>query len=84
LALYNLQEGALYFGRTVGAVREMLWAGKMPYVKDSKQILTYKIWIHGLIEARLNQFIKKLSPLIHKEVRKKDSVAHPPKSLLVN
>jgi hypothetical protein len=30
-------------------------------------------------ESRLNQFIKILSPLIYKEERKKDSVAHPPK-----
>lgn len=37
--LYSLQEGAVYLGRTVGAVREMLWAGKMPYVKDGKRIL---------------------------------------------
>ena len=37
--LYNLQEGAVYLGRSVGAVREMLWAGKMPYIKDGKRIL---------------------------------------------
>jgi excisionase family DNA binding protein len=37
--LYNLQEGAIYLGRTVGAVREMLWAGKIPFVKDGKRIL---------------------------------------------
>jgi len=37
--LYSLQEGAVYLGRTVGAVREMLWAGKMPYIKDGKRIL---------------------------------------------
>ena len=37
--LYNIKEGAFYLGRTVWAVREMLWAGKMPYVKDGKRIL---------------------------------------------
>lgn len=37
--LYNIKEGAVYLGRTVWAVREMLWAGKMPYVKDGKRIL---------------------------------------------
>lgn len=37
--LYSIKEGAFYLGRTVGAVREMLWAGKMPYVKDGKRIL---------------------------------------------
>lgn len=37
--LYNIKEGALYLGRSVWALREMLWAGKMPYVKDGKRIL---------------------------------------------
>lgn len=37
--LYNLKEAAVYLGRTVGAVREMLWAGKMPYVRDGRRIL---------------------------------------------
>ena len=37
--LYSLKESAVYLGRTVGAVREMLWAGKIPYVKDGKRIL---------------------------------------------
>ena len=37
--LYSIKEGAIYLGRSVWAVREMLWAGKMPYVKDGKRIL---------------------------------------------
>ncbi len=37
--LFNIQEGAVYLGRSVWAVREMLWAGKMPFVKDGKRIL---------------------------------------------
>lgn len=37
--LFNIKEGAVYLGRSVWAVREMLWAGKMPYVKDGKRIL---------------------------------------------
>jgi excisionase family DNA binding protein len=37
--LYNLKEAAGYLGRTVGAVRGMLWAGKMSYVRDGKRIL---------------------------------------------
>ena len=37
--LYSIKEGAFYLGRTVWAVREMLWAGKMPFVKDGKRIL---------------------------------------------
>lgn len=37
--LYSIKEGAFYLGRSVWAMREMLWAGKMPYVKDGKRIL---------------------------------------------
>lgn len=37
--LYNIDEAAIYLGRTKCAVREMLWAGKMPYVKDGRRIL---------------------------------------------
>jgi len=37
--LYSIKESAEYLGRTVWAVREMLWAGKLPYVKDGKRIL---------------------------------------------
>lgn len=37
--LYNLKESAVYLGRTVCAIREMLWAGKMPHIKDGRRIL---------------------------------------------
>ena len=37
--LYPLDEAAAYLGRTVWAVREMIWAGKFPHVKDGKRIL---------------------------------------------
>jgi excisionase family DNA binding protein len=36
---FSIKEGAVYLGRSVWAIREMLWAGKMPYVKDGKRIL---------------------------------------------
>jgi excisionase family DNA binding protein len=37
--LYSIKEASQYLGRTVWAVREMLWAGKLPYVKDGRRIL---------------------------------------------
>ena len=37
--LYSIQEAALFLGRSVWAVREMLWAGKIPYIKDGRRIL---------------------------------------------
>ena len=37
--LYSIKEASIYLGRSIWAVREMLWAGKMPYVKDGRRIL---------------------------------------------
>jgi len=37
--LYSINDASVYLGRSVWAVREMLWAGKMSYVKDGKRIL---------------------------------------------
>ncbi len=37
--LYSIKDAADYLGRTVWAVREMLWAGKLPYIRDGKRIL---------------------------------------------
>jgi hypothetical protein len=36
---YDLKEASLYMGRTVCAVREMIWAGKLPCIKDGRRIL---------------------------------------------
>jgi excisionase family DNA binding protein len=37
--LYSIKEASVYLGRSECAVREMIWAGKLPYVKDGKRIL---------------------------------------------
>jgi len=37
--LYNLKEASVYLGRSVWALREMLWAGKIPYIKDGRRVL---------------------------------------------
>jgi excisionase family DNA binding protein len=37
--LYTVPEAAYYLGRSVDAVYEMIWAGKIPYVKDGKRNL---------------------------------------------
>ncbi len=37
--LYTLQEAAFYLGRTVDALREMVWGGKLPYFRDGKRML---------------------------------------------
>jgi excisionase family DNA binding protein len=37
--LYSINEASVYLGRSVWAVREMLWAGKIPYIRDGRRIL---------------------------------------------
>ena len=36
--LFSLQDTAIYLGRSLNGVREMLWSGKIPYIKDGKRI----------------------------------------------
>jgi len=37
--LYDLKEASLYMGRTVCALREMIWSGKLPVVRDGRRVL---------------------------------------------
>jgi len=36
--LYTLPEAARYLGRTLWSMRELVWAGKLPIVRDGKRI----------------------------------------------
>lgn len=36
--LYNLDEAAVYLGRTKWSVRELIWAGKIPEVRIGKRV----------------------------------------------
>ena len=36
--LYSIKEAAVYLGRSMWSIREMIWAGKIPCVKDGKRI----------------------------------------------
>ena len=37
--LYSIPEASIFLGRTVWAIREMVWAGKLPVIKDGRRIL---------------------------------------------
>jgi excisionase family DNA binding protein len=43
--LYTLKEASIYLGRTLWGLREMVWAGRIPVVKDGKKLF---IDIHDL------------------------------------
>lgn len=54
--LFSIKEASVYLGRSIWGLREMLWAGKLPFVKDGKRIL---IDIHDMdtwIDANKKQF----------------------------
>lgn len=36
--LYTVDEAAIYLGRTACAIREMIWAGKLPVVRSDRRV----------------------------------------------
>ncbi len=54
--LYSIPEAAFYLGRTVDALREILWAGKIPYVKDGRRVLLDVKDMDEYIERNKNRF----------------------------
>lgn len=54
--LYSIKEASVYLGRSIWAVREMLWAGKMPYIKDGRRILLDINDMESWIERNKTQF----------------------------
>ena len=49
--LYSIPEAAIYLGRSPWAVRSMIWAGKLPAVKDGKRILVDVYDLDRWVEA---------------------------------
>lgn len=47
--LYSLQDTALYLGRSLNSIRQMLWDGKLPHIRDGKRIFIdvrdLELWI---------------------------------------
>lgn len=54
--LYSLKEASVFLGRTVGAVREMLWAGKIPMIKDGRRIMLDIFDMERWIEQNKSQY----------------------------
>jgi len=54
--LYNTAAAACYLGRSVDSLRELLWAGKLPYIKDGKRIYVDVQDMDAYIERTKTQF----------------------------
>ena len=54
--LYNIEEASIYLGRTPNAIRQMIWDGKIPIVRDTKRILLDVKDMDTWIERSKQQF----------------------------
>ena len=54
--LYNVDEASIYLGRTPNAIRQMIWDGKIPIVRDTKRILLDVKDMDAWIERSKEQF----------------------------
>ncbi len=54
--LYSVPEASIYLGRTVCALREMIWAGKLPYIKDGRRILLDIYDMNAWVEKNKTHF----------------------------
>jgi excisionase family DNA binding protein len=54
--LYNVKEAAKYLGRSVWAIREMYYAGKIPCVRDGRRMLFDIVDLDEWIEKNKTQF----------------------------
>ena len=54
--LYNIPEAGQYLGRTVWAVREMIYGGKIPYIRDGRRMLLDIIDMDSWIEENRTRY----------------------------
>lgn len=54
--LYSIFEAAFYLGRTVDALREMIYAGKLPFIKDGRRVLLDVRDLDAFIERSKTRF----------------------------
>ena len=55
--LYSIKEASVYLGRSVAAVREMIWAGKLPYVRADRRIYLDIYDMDEWIERNKTRFV---------------------------
>lgn len=54
--LYSLQEAAFYLGRTIHSLREIIWAGKIPFVKVDRRLFIDIRDLERLVEQFKERF----------------------------
>jgi excisionase family DNA binding protein len=54
--LFTVPEAACYLGRTVDGLREMIYAGKLDYIKDGRRVLLDVKDLDAYIERNKTRF----------------------------
>lgn len=54
--LLSIKEASTFLGRSDWSVREMLWAAKLPYIKDGKRIFIDIIDLETWVERNKQTF----------------------------
>jgi excisionase family DNA binding protein len=54
--LYDIKEAAFYLGRSVDSLRELIWNGKVPFIKDGKRIYLDVRDMEAYVERVKQQF----------------------------
>ena len=55
--LYNLKEASAYLGRSVWGVRGLIWAGKIPVVRDGRKIFIDILDLEKFVESNKSTYL---------------------------
>jgi excisionase family DNA binding protein len=55
--LYTLKEASMYLGRSVWGVRELIWAGKIPVVKDGRKMFIDILDLEKYVEENKSTYV---------------------------
>ena len=55
--LYNLKEASTYLGRSVWGVRGLIWAGKIPIVRDGRKIFIDILDLEKFVEINKSTYV---------------------------
>ena len=55
--LYNLKEASAYLGRSAWGVRGLIWAGKIPVVRDGRKIFIDILDLEKFVESNKSTYL---------------------------
>ena len=55
--LYNLKEASIYLGRSVWGVRGLIWAGKIPVVRDGRKMFIDILDLEKFVESNKSTYV---------------------------